>query len=289
MIALLLAAWLAPVPLAFGQTAPAAAPAPRTVNLNLPPPPALTLPVGGVVRSGQGRIVEPAAGQMRIEQGSATLGLDWQAFSIGSGASVQFVQPDANSIALNRIVGHEASQIYGRLAANGQVFLVNPNGVLFARGAKVDVGGLVASTLDLSQQDFAAGTYRFAGGSSAPVVNDGDLRATSGGYVALFGRDVANTGEIRVDAGTVLLASGEAATVSLSGHGLISAAVTPGSVAGQVLNGGDLLADGGTVRMQAHSAQALAGSLVNNSGLVRANAIVERGGTVHLPCALRLL
>ena len=282
LIALLLAAWLAPVPLAFGQTAPAAAPAPRTVNLNLPPPPALTLPVGGVVRSGQGRIVEPAAGQMRIEQGSATLGLDWQAFSIGSGASVQFVQPDANSIALNRIVGHEASQIYGRLAANGQVFLVNPNGVLFARGAKVDVGGLVASTLDLSQQDFAAGTYRFAGGSSAPVVNDGDLRATSGGYVALFGRDVANTGEIRVDAGTVLLASGEAATVSLSGHGLISAAVTPGSVAGQVLNGGDLLADGGTVRMQAHSAQALAGSLVNNSGLVRANAIVERGGEVWI-------
>jgi filamentous hemagglutinin family protein len=282
VLAALLAAWLAPMPLAFGQVAPAAAPMPRPVTFQAPPPPALALPVGATVRSGAATLAQPAPGQLRIEQASPRLGLDWQSFHIGSGARVQFVQPGADAVALNRVVGGEASQIFGRLESNGQVFLVNPAGVLFARGAQVDVGGLVASTLDLSQADFAAGRHIFRGDSAAPVVNEGELRASAGGYVALFGRDVANRGEVRVDAGTVLLASGSAATVSLSGHGLLSATVTPGSVAGQVLNEGRLQADGGTVRLQAHSAEALAGSLVNNSGLVRANSIVERGGEIWI-------
>jgi filamentous hemagglutinin family protein len=277
-----LAAWLVPAPLVFGQNAPALPPRPRPVTFQAPPPPALALPVGGVVRSGAGQIGEPAPGQMRIEQTSARLGIDWQSFGIGSGARVQFVQPDAAAVALNRVVGGEASQIFGRLESNGQVFLVNPAGVLFARGAQVDVGGLVASTLDLSQADFAAGRNVFRGDSAAPLVNEGELRASHGGYVALFARDVANRGEVRVDAGTVLLASGSAATVSLSGHGLLSATVTPGTAAGQVLNEGRLQADGGTVRLEAASAQALAGSLVNTTGLVRANALVERSGEIWI-------
>jgi filamentous hemagglutinin family protein len=281
LLAAVLAAWLAPLPLAFGQTAASAPPLPRPVTFQAPPP-ALALPTGAVLRSGTGNVSETAPGQMRVDQASPRLGLDWQSFSIGSGARVQFVQPDANAVALNRVVGGEASQIFGRLDANGQVFLVNPAGVLFARGAQVDVGGLVASTLDLSQADFAAGRNVFRGESAAAVVNEGELRASHGGYVALFGRDVANRGEVRVDAGTVLLASGSAATVSLSGHGLLSATVAPGSVAGQVLNEGRLQADGGTVRLQAHSAQALAGSLVNSSGIVRADTLVERGGEIWI-------
>ena len=121
--------------------------------------PPTALPQGGQVMVGSGRIsqtVTPSGSQLLINQTSAKLGLDWQSFDIGSRASVEFKQPDANSIALNRVLGNESSSIYGRLSANGQVFLTNPNGVLFATGAKVDVGGLVASTLDLSQHDFAA-------------------------------------------------------------------------------------------------------------------------------------
>ena len=132
-------------------------------------------------------------------------------------------------MALNRVLGNSGTEIYGQLRANGQVFLTNPNGVLFAPGAKVDVGGLVASTLDLSQQDFADGRYVFnhAGGRGA-VVNQGSLTASAGGYLVLFGNQVSNQGDIAVDAGSVVLASGRAATVSISGSGLLSAVVTPG-------------------------------------------------------------
>ena len=247
--------------------------------------PPTALPQGGQVMVGSGRIsqtVTPSGSQMLINQTSARLGLDWQSFDIGSRASVEFKQPDANSIALNRVLGNESSSIYGRLSANGQVFLTNPNGVLFAPGAKVDVGGLVASTLDLSQRDFAAGDYRFrSGGGTAQVLNQGRLSAADGGYLALLGNRVANDGEMTVKLGSVLLASGHAATVNIGGSGLLSAVVAPG-LAGSVDNRGLIAADGGTVTLSARSAEAIASSLVNNSGVIRANAMVERGGEIWI-------
>jgi trimeric autotransporter adhesin len=247
------------------------------------PPAANALPTGGQVVVGSGRIVQAGPAAMVVNQQSNRLGIDWQSFDIGAAASVEFRQPSASSIALNRVLGNSGSQIYGRLSANGQVFLTNPNGVLFARGAKVDVGGLVASTLELSQQDFAAGRYEFkdAGGSGS-VVNQGRMRAEAGGYLALFGNRVANDGEMTVDAGNVLLASGRAATVSISGSGLISAVVAPGLAGGQVENRGLIAADGGTVRLDARSAEGIASSLVNNSGVIRANSIVEKNGEIWI-------
>src|SRR5439155_18105275 len=112
-----------------------------------------TLPTGGRVVAGQATIGESGAA-MQLVQGSTRAALDWNTFSIGSQAAVTFNQPSASSIALNRVLGNNASEIYGRLTANGQVFLLNPNGVLFARGAQVDVGGLIASTLSMSSDDF---------------------------------------------------------------------------------------------------------------------------------------
>jgi filamentous hemagglutinin family protein len=242
-----------------------------------------TLPGGGQVVVGSGQLLQ-SANLLVVQQNSARLGLDWQSFNIGPGATVEFRQPGASAIALNRVLGNSGSQIFGQLKANGQVFLTNPNGVLFAPGAQVDVGGLVASTLDLSQQDFAAGRYVFAAGgngSSGSVVNQGQLRAQAGGYLALFGQQVSNSGSLAVDAGSVLLASGRAATVSISGSGLISAVVTPG-VQGSVVNSGSIAADGGTVTLTAKSAQDIAASLVNNSGIVRANTLVEKAGEIWI-------
>jgi filamentous hemagglutinin family protein len=241
-----------------------------------------TLPTGGQVVVGSGQL-QQNGNLLLINQSSNRLGLDWQSFNVGSSAIVEFRQPSSSSVALNRVLGNSGSEIYGQLKANGLVFLSNPNGVLFAPGAKVDVGGLVATTLDLSQQDFAAGLYRFnSTGSTAAVTNQGSLRASAGGYLALFGQKVANEGDITVDAGTVMLASGQAATVSISGSGLISAVVTPGAVAGSVGNSGSIVADGGVVRLSAQSAQNIAASLVNNSGIVRANTLVERNGEIWI-------
>ena len=242
--------------------------------------PAGALPSGGKVMVGSGQL-QQAGSLLVVQQDTARLGLDWQSFNIGSGATVEFRQPGADSVALNRVLGHSGSQIFGQLRANGQVFLTNPHGVLFAPGAKVDVGGLVASTLDLSQEDFAAGRYSFGGSSTASVVNQGSLRANAGGYLALFGPQVSNEGDITVDAGSVVLASGSAATVSISGGGLISAVVSPGA-AGSVANSGSIAADGGVVRLSAQSAQDIAASLVNNSGVIRAHTLQERHGEIWI-------
>src|SRR4051812_45599903 len=128
-----------------------------------------TLPTGGRVVAGQATIGQSGAA-MQIVQGSTKAALDWASFSIGSQAAGPFSQPSASAIALNRVLGNNASEIYGRLSANGQVFLLNPNGILFARGSQVDVGGIVASTLTMSSDDFMAGRYRLTGSGTAGSV-----------------------------------------------------------------------------------------------------------------------
>jgi len=117
------------------------------------------LPTGLNVVAGQATASTPTANNMRINQATDKAVLNWQSFSIGVGKSVQFVQPSASSVALNRVVGSEASSIYGSLSANGQVFLINPAGVMFAPGAQVNVGGLVVSSLAISNEDFMAGLH----------------------------------------------------------------------------------------------------------------------------------
>ena len=121
--------------------------------------------------------------------------MNWQGFNIAAGETVNFVQPNRSAIALNRVLGGEASSIYGQLSANGQVFLVNANGILFGRGAQVNVGGLVASTLDLSVADFMNGKRTFSG-SGGRIDNFGTLSA-EGGYIALLGGQVSNQGDDR--------------------------------------------------------------------------------------------
>ena len=119
-------------------------------------------PVGGVVAVGTASI-NTGATNTTINQSSQNAVINWQSFNIAAGQTVQFVQPNSSSVALNRVLGSDPTAIFGSLLANGNVFLVNPNGVLFGRGAQVNVGGLVASTLNLSDRDFMSGNYRFSG------------------------------------------------------------------------------------------------------------------------------
>ena len=240
------------------------------------------LPTQGSVQVGSGQISQ-SGNAMVVTQGSARLGVDWQSFNIGANGSVTFVQPGRDAVALNRVVGNDASQIFGRLTANGQVFLVNPNGVLFAPGSKVDVGGLVASSLNLSQEDFKSGKYQFVGlDGSAKVSNQGDIQAATGGYVALFAPQVSNQGSINVPVGQVVLGGGRAVTVDITGSGLISAVITQGAAGSSVDNSGTLSAPGGSVRMSAKTAQDTVGGLVNNSGVIKASSLVHQNGEIWL-------
>ena len=192
-------------------------------------------PQQGQVPAGKGSATitqsGPASATTTVKQDSQKAVINWHSFNVGAGESVQFVQPNAGAIALNRVTGGQGrSQIDGKLTANGQVFLLNPNGVLFGKGAQVNVGGLVASTFKLSDQDFwdgKDGNYVFTKEPGANptigVTNQGSLIAAEGGYVALLAPQVRNESGATISArrGQVLLAAGDSVTLNLGGGSLL--------------------------------------------------------------------
>lgn len=240
------------------------------------------LPTGLGVVAGQATASMPNANSMRINQATDKAILNWQTFNIGAGQSVQFVQPATTSVALNRIVGNEASSIYGSLTANGQVFLVNPAGVMFAPGAQVNVGGLVASSLAISNEDFVAGRYTFSGLGTGAVENQGSINAARGGYVLLAAPQVANSGSINADAGSVGLVAGSRVTLDASGMGLVRFSVDAAAARAAISNSGSIAAKGGQVAMLASAVGDALATVINQSGVIRADSAVERNGMIVL-------
>ncbi|MGQ0621885.1 MAG: beta strand repeat-containing protein [Panacagrimonas sp.] len=243
---------------------------------------ALATPTGGVVVGGNAAISQQDVVTTVIDQSSAAAAINWQSFNVGGNEFVVFNQPSASSVTLNRVVGGDVSTLLGTLSANGRVFLVNPAGVLFGQGATVDVGGLVASTLDISVEDFFAGNYVFAqpAAQGGRVENAGRITAADGGFVVLAGAEVRNTGLIQGRLGTVALTSGSALTLDVDGSGLVGYEITQGTLseAAGVSNVGEILAQGGRVVMAANLARELIGSVVNNQGVVRAQGMAEEDG-----------
>jgi len=141
---------------------------------------AYALPGGGSVAAGAATL-SSGANTLTVNQSSQNAVLNWQSFSIAQGESVRFNQPNTGSVALNRVTGSDPSSILGSLSANGKVFLVNPNGILFGANAQVNVGGLVASTLNISDADFMAGKYSFSGPGGGTVLNQGSINANGAG------------------------------------------------------------------------------------------------------------
>ncbi len=246
-------------------------------------PAAQALPTGGSVVAGRAQINQ-GADQTTITQQSARAILDWKSFGIGAGQTVTFRQPSTASIALNRVTGSDASQIYGHLHANGQVFLVNPNGIYFAPGAQVDVGGIVASTLGVNGSDFMAGkALHFRGDSTAGVDNDGTVRAENGGYVAFIGRHVTNDGTIATPGGTAALGAGGAVDLTLAGNSLLSFQVSAAALDAEVRNGGAIRAGDGRVVLSAQARDALMQTVVNNTGTIEARGVRKTaGGAIQL-------
>jgi len=243
-------------------------------------PPANALPTGMQLVSGQAG-VNVQGSSMTVSQSTQQAILNWQGFNIGANAQVRFNQPDAGAVALNRVVGGEASAIFGKLSSNGKVFLVNPQGVLFGASAQVDVGGLVASSLGITDQSFLSGSYRFSGSAAGAVRNEGRINA-AGGVVALLAPAVANSGSISAQGGSVALAAGNAVGLDFRGDGLITVRVEQGALDALAENKGLLQADNGQVLLTARAADALARSTVNNAGVVQARGLVADGGTIRL-------
>ena len=234
------------------------------------------LPTGMAIVQGQASTA--LNGNRLTVTNSAGALLDWQQFNIGAGAAVHFAQPSAASRVLNRVVGNDPTSILGSLSSNGQVWLQNPNGVLFGQGARIDVASLVATTLAINntawQDGLRSGSFRLGDGGAAlgGIVNQGELRSASGGQVLLVGGagGVRNEGLIHAPDGQVLLAAG--AQVDLVDTSLPRLGVRLQAPQGAVLNLGQVLAGGGRVDLQA--------AMVNQQGIVRADAIGPGGAVV---------
>ena len=179
-------------------------------------------PTGAELRSGQVHIAPGVNTQ--IQQLTDRAIIDWQSFSIGNGESVRFFQPGTQSVILNRVVGADPSQILGTLTANGNVFLINTNGILFGPNSVVNVGGLVASTLNISDEDFLKGNYTFVldeGSPLAAVINQGTIKVSEAGYAVLTGPTVINEGLIVARTGKIVLGATERTTLNLDGRDLV--------------------------------------------------------------------
>ncbi|MDO8810797.1 MAG: filamentous hemagglutinin N-terminal domain-containing protein, partial [Gallionella sp.] len=240
------------------------------------------LPTNGNIVAGGGAIAQTGA-NMSVTQATQNMVVTWGSFNIGADAHVNYAQPNSSAVALNRVTGSDISQIFGQLTANGKVFLINSSGVLFGTNAKVDVGGLVASTLDISNENFMSGNYTFSnGGNAGSVVNLGTLTAAQGGYIALLAPEVRNEGIIVAKLGTVALAAGNKITLDIAGDSLIKVAVNEGAVNALASNKGLIKADGGSVYLSAKGAGDLAATVVNNEGIIEAQGLIEHDGKILL-------
>lgn len=235
---------------------------------------AQNLPQAPTVVRGQASFT--TQGQQLTVTNSANAIVNWQSFSVGAGHAVRFEQPHASSQVLNRVLGRDPSQILGQISSNGGVWLLNPYGVVFGAGARVDVASLVVSTLAIGDDDWLARRWRLeqpadAAAADARLVNRGELRTTAGGRLLLVGGagGVHNEGLAEAPGGQLVLAAGR--TVDLADSASPQVAVRVAAPAGEVLNLGRLAAPGGRIDLQA--------VMVNQQGIVRADSLAGGSGS----------
>nr|MCU0842696.1 filamentous hemagglutinin N-terminal domain-containing protein [Thiobacillaceae bacterium] len=241
---------------------------------------AMALPTGERVVAGGVTVQRPDASSMTVTQTTQKGIIDWTGYNIGAGEAVRYLQPGASAVTLNRVTGGDPSAIFGSLSANGQLFLVNPAGVYFAPGAQVNVGALVAATLNISNEDFLAGRYVFENaGAAGGIDNQGAL---AGRYVALIAPQISNSGSITTAGGTAALAAGDRVSLDFSGDGLVAVSVDAAAAGAAIRHAGSITADGGRVFITARSADALLDTVLNVSGLVRAQSLNEVNGVITL-------
>src|SRR5712691_8704535 len=239
----------------------------------------LANPTGGSVGSGSASFA--SSGNTLTVTNSANAIINWQSFSIGVNEITRFVQSSASSAVLNRVVGANGvipqSVIDGVLASNGRVFLLNSSGIVIGSSARIDVAGFVASSLNLSDQDFLNGRLRFTETPGAGAVSNAGVIDTSsggaGGRVFLVGPDVQNSGVIRSPQGEIVLAAGKSVELVYENSPFVTVRLTADNE--QALNVGQLIADSGRIGMF--------GALVRQGGVVEANsAVVGANGEIRL-------
>lgn len=252
---------------------------------------------------GKVTIDKTTADKMTIKQESDKAQINWKSFDIGKNKEVEFKQPTTNSVAYNRVIGGNASQIQGKLTANGKVYLANPNGVIITKGAEINVAGLFATTKDLERISENGNSNKFTRKAKqdgqvpkegqllkegqvvkeGQVINEGEIKAKD--FVVLNGDEVINKGKINVEKdatnnGKVYLSSGDNFTFTLLPDSGISVALEDNTVRGIVQNEGIIKA--GDITLNAKGRNQALDSLVVNNGVLEATKVSNRNGKVVL-------
>jgi len=243
--------------------------------------PAMAGPTGGQVVGGTGSIAHSGT-TTTVNQTTQNMAIDWQSYNVNVNERVQYTQPNSSSISLNRILSQNGSTIAGRIDANGQVILVNPNGIFFTPTSIINVGGIIASGLNIQLGDFMNGNYIFDAvlGTAGTVLNGGMINASLGGNVALIGKQVENAGLIVANLGSVSLAAGKQAVLTFDQGGLLGVRVSKEilqeelGVDPAVLNGGEINAEGGRVLLTASTSQDVFSQAVNTGDLNQGLSVV---------------
>lgn len=245
-------------------------------------PAANTLPTGATVVNGNVVISNPSTGLLQITNSAGSI-INWNSFSIGSGAAVKFLQQNTSSAVLNRVTGSGGSEIYGQLASNGRVFLINTNGIIFGAGSRVDVSGLIASTRDISNANFLAGNYLFEGSGGGNILLEKDAlirtNTAQGGQVWLFANriDTQAGSSVQTPKGQTVLAAGDRITVGDTGSGYMSFSVAA--------NAGQTIEHFGEIAAERGAAGLFADSIVIGGKVNVASAGFEPGGAIHVAAA----
>ncbi len=257
--------------------------------------PTLAAPEDGTVTAGSATISgenSSTTTTTQINQTSQKAIIQWQSFNVAQNESVNFHTPGASAITLNRISGN-ASQIFGHVTSNGQLWLLNSNGIIFGQGSQVNAAGLLASTLNITDQNFLNGNYHFIQDPAhlASIINRGNLSA-DGGYVALLAPQIENTGIVSAHLGTVAMGAGTEATLNFDGNQLLNIAVPQGShtamydengnAIAALSNSGTITADGGQVLLNAQSVNTLLDESINITGIIKADTVSEAKGKIIL-------
>jgi filamentous hemagglutinin family protein len=236
---------------------------------------------GATVTSGSATVAQNGA-ITNINQSTNKASINWQSFSIGANEVVNFNQPSSSSITLNRVVGNEKSIIDGALNANGQVWILNSSGVLFGKNASINTSGLLATTANLSDQDFNAGNYNFTNANSNSIINQGTIEVANSGSVILASKEVVNEGKIKAIKGKIHLVGADSYSINLNNNSLANIKVDKGVLDAMVKNSGTIIADGGEIYLTTNAVDELFKSLVQNTGIIEANSIDGLSGKVEI-------
>ena len=234
-------------------------------------------PSGGTVTNGSASFSQQGS-TLNITNSPGTI-IQWQDFSIKEGETTKFIQQSVDSAVLNRVISKNPSDILGSLQSNGRVFIINPNGISFGNNSIVDVGGLVASTLNLSNEDFLSQQLNFNGdGTNGGVSTQGEISTAEGGFVYLIAPDVENHGVITSPKGEVILAAGHSVQLIHSDNPDIRVTLT--APEGEVVNVGDIITRGGKTSIYA--------GLISQQGIINADsAVLGENGKIFFKAKTR--